>query len=185
MRCGPPDFTLRAAFSCPALFSESRTYVEKERLEVRYLESTERIASSTVIGNVESALKPHKYRTDPIPGELNCTGCPESRNRFPDVAFFMHACSMLIGLAGFEWEGYSTDAANDALSRRRLDGACHNMVLLADNGINRRNTNLKLQWCSCNSLATHFQSRKPGCDIDLRYSVASVLPANNARSSSS
>ena len=56
----------------------------------------------------------------------------------------MHAGSVLIGLAGFEGEGYGADAANDALSRRRLDRACHNMVLLADNGFNRRNTNLKL-----------------------------------------
>ena len=130
---------------------------------------------------MESALEPHKYRTGPVFGYLNRAGRSESRNRFPDVAFFMHACSMLIGLAGFEGEGYSADATNDALSRHRLDGACHNMVLLADNGINRRNTNLKLQWCSCNSLATHFQSRKPGSDIDLRYSVASVLGAKRCR----
>ena len=88
---------------------------------------------------MEFALEPHKYRTDPVPGELNRAVCPESRNRFPDVAFFMHASSMLIGLAGFEWEGYSADATNDALSGPRLDGACHNMVLLADNGINRQN----------------------------------------------
>ena len=92
-------------------------------------------------------MEPHKYRTDPVPGELNRAVCPESRNRFPDVAFFMHAGSMLVGLAGFEWEGHSADAANDTLSRHRLDGACHNMVLLADYGINRRT-----QISSCNGV---------------------------------
>jgi hypothetical protein len=98
-------------------------------------------------------LEPHNYRTEPILGELNCAGCPESRNRFPDVAFFMNAGSMLIGLAGFEWEGYCADAADDALSRRKFDGACHNMVLLADYGINRRNCKSQSQWSSGNSLA--------------------------------
>ena len=154
-------------------------------LEVRYHEAQKAIAISTGMRCVESALEPQKYRTSPVFGKLNRAGCSEFGNCFSDVTFFMHACSMLIGLAGFEWEWYSTDAANDALSRRSLDGACHNMVLLADYGINRRNTNLKLQWCSCNSLATHFQSRKPGSDIELRDSVASVLGVKGARNSSS
>ena len=35
---------------------------------------------------------------------------------------------MLIGLAGFEGEGYSADAANDALSRHRLDKASFNNI---------------------------------------------------------
>jgi hypothetical protein len=100
----------------------------------RGMDARNRIANSAVIDNVGSALEAQKYRTDPVPGEWSRTGWSASGNRFPHVAFFMHACSMLIGLAGFEWEGYSADAANDTLSRRRLDGACHNMVLLADNG---------------------------------------------------
>jgi hypothetical protein len=78
--------------------------------------SPKRIAILTVIDNVVSALEAHKYRTDPILGELNRAVCPESGDCFMDVALFMHACSMLVGLAGLEWKGHSANAADDALS---------------------------------------------------------------------
>jgi hypothetical protein len=56
-----------------------------------------------------------------------------------DVAFFMNTFSALIGVADFESDGFSADAADDASLRPIQGGACHNMVLLADCGINRQN----------------------------------------------
>jgi len=70
-------------------------------LQARDQEARKSIAISAGIRCVESALEPHNDRSKPIFGEFDRAGCPESRNRFPDVAFFMNACSMLIGLAGF------------------------------------------------------------------------------------
>ena len=41
---------------------------------------------------------------------------------------------MLVGLASFEENGFSADAAGEASLRRVLGGACHSMILLADMG---------------------------------------------------
>jgi hypothetical protein len=50
----------------------------------------------------------------------------------------MNSFSTLIGVAGFEWNRASADAAHDALWRRKLGEACHNMVLLNGQRVNRQ-----------------------------------------------
>ena len=59
---------------------------------------------------------------------------PESRNGLSDIALLMDSSSMLVGLASFEENGFSADAAGEASLRRVLGGACHSMILLADMG---------------------------------------------------
>jgi hypothetical protein len=109
---------------------------------------------STVIDSAESARESCNDRTEPSLGELKCVTCSELRNCFTDVALLMNSSSTLISLAGFEQDGFSADAAEDAWLRRRLSGACHNMVLLTDYGINRQNREYRLQFGNQLALAT-------------------------------
>lgn len=55
-----------------------------------------------------------KDRIEPVPGDANFTGCSDARKRFTDVALLMNSFSMLISFAGFEWDGSSADATDDA-----------------------------------------------------------------------
>jgi hypothetical protein len=64
-----------------------------------------------VIGYANCALETHHDRTEPIFGEMNYAGGSESRNRFTDVTFLMDTLSTLIGVAGFERDGFGADAA--------------------------------------------------------------------------
>jgi len=89
------------------------------------------------ITNAEPELELHNYITEPVLGEVNYVGCSACRNYLTDVALLMNCLSTLIGLAGFEWDGSRADATDDA-PLRVLGGACHDMVLLADYGINRQ-----------------------------------------------
>jgi len=59
---------------------------------------------------------------------------PDSRNGPSDIALLVDSPSMLVGVASFEENGFSADAAGEASLRRVLGGACHSMILLADMG---------------------------------------------------
>jgi len=106
----------------------------KRRLAQTWLRWKSRRDTSIVIGYAEWALDPHNYRTEPILREVNYTGRSKSRNGLTDVAFLMNALSALIGMAGFERDGSSADAAGDTSLRRGSDRACHTWSSLRTTG---------------------------------------------------
>ena len=93
---------------------------------------------STTISHAETVVEPRRYLTEPVLGGGTALSLPESRNRLTDVALLVNGSSMFIGVAGFEGDGSRADAAGDSPLRCVLGGACHDMVLLADYGINRQ-----------------------------------------------
>lgn len=115
----------------------------------------------------EGAPDPYDYGTEPILGEASYAGRSESRNRFTDVAFFVHTFSMLVRHACFERDGDFTNAADNTSWIRGASRACHTWSSLrttSDYGI----TGNKSDYLGCNSVTNRSEARKSDSHRELR-----------------
>src|SRR5579863_7993187 len=98
--------------------------------------------ASAVITHAKPERESRPYRTEPVLRAGTALPPPESRNGLTNITLLMDRSPMLVGVAGFEENGFSADAANQASLRRFLGGACHSMILLADaESLNRQKAN--------------------------------------------
>lgn len=87
------------------------------------------------VGDAEPELGTFRTnRTEPALGETNRADGSGFQNYLTDVALLMNSVTMFIGLAGFESDGHTADAAHV------LGGACHggtSMRTTAEHAITR------------------------------------------------